>query len=474
MLNNGRMAVEGLPVADEVGLGVRVKSVHPGETAQVVGIRAGDVIEYINGLPIRDPIDYRFNVGDEEVELVVRRGEEALVFELEKDADDDLGLVVDDMPILKCDNKCVFCFLHQMPKGMRKTLYYQDDDYRLSFLHGAYVTLTNMSEEEFDRVIEQRLSPMYISVHATDPDLRGRLLGRSDSVDVMGRIRHLARNRIQMHAQIVLCPGLNDGQHLTRTVYDLADCYPDVASLGIVPLGLTRFRKNLPELSPVTPELAAATIDEVTDWQEAFRRKLGVRFVYLGDEFHLMAQREIPAQSAYDGFPLVENGIGMVRRFIDAFHLGIDRLEELSVPPLSAKLVTGVLGEEFLKPLAARASKLSWLACRPIAVPNRFFGSGITVTGLLTGKDILNALEADPDPADVVVLPPNCINHEGTMLDDLAPSDLSERLGMPVVVGSYDLAETLAGLAEQADGPELGRSGNGLPHPYIAPHQLDT
>ena len=451
---------------------VRIKEVVPGGIGEAVGIQVGDVIEAINGEPIRDPIDYRFHIGDEAVEVHLRRGEEPAIFDIEKDADEDLGIVLDDMPILKCNNKCVFCFLHQMPRGMRKTLYYQDDDYRLSFLHGAYVTLTNLSEEEFRRVVDQRLSPMYISVHATHPDLRGQLLGRSEPVDVMERIQFLARHNIQMHTQVVLCPGINDGPHLKRTVFDLAACYPDVASVGIVPLGLTRYRKNLPELHPVTPEVAVDCVDRVTGWQERLKRRLGINFVYLGDEFYILAGRELPDRAHYDGFPLLENGVGMVRRFIDAFEEGVADLESVCPDPLRATLVTSVLGAGFMRRMVDRLNRLSWLNVHLIEVRNRFLGSGITVSGLLTGGDMRDALKARWAPADVVVLPPNCISHTGVFLDDLTPSDLSENLGCEVLVGSYDLVETLKDVVKGRGGWEVGRETGEATHPYISSRQV--
>ena len=469
MQEESNCIVEGAAVADPTEIGVRVKAVLPGGIGEAVGVQPGDVVETINHEPIRDPIDYRFHLGEEEVEIRLSRGSEVLVLEIEKDADDDLGLSLDDMPILKCDNACVFCFLHQMPKGMRKTLYYQDDDYRLSFLHGAYVTLTNLSEAEFQRVISQKLSPMYISVHATDPELRGTVLGRRNPVDVMARVRFLAENGIRMHTQVVLCPGLNDGAHLKRTVFDLAECHPHVQSLGIVPVGLTVHRKNLPNLDPVTPEIAASCIELVPEWQARLQRRLGTNFVYLGDEFYLLAGREIPAEGYYDGFPLVENGVGMVRRFVDAFKEGFPRLEALSLPPLQVALITGVLGGSFLQPMVRRLNRLPWLEARLLEVKNRFFGPGITVSGLLIGTDILEALREDPRPADAVVLPPNCVNHAGILLDDLSPADLAEGLGCEVVVGGYDLAETIVGLAEGRGKSLRDSVDSPTDHPYISP-----
>ena len=289
-----KMNIETVKTVRHSPEGLNVKTVDPSGIGASIGILPGDMVEQINGENLRDPIDYRFLISDEVLHLRVRRGSETWVAEIEKDFDDDLGIVFEDMDILKCDNACVFCFLHQMPKGMRRSLYYQDDDYRLSFLHGAYVTLTNLSEPEFNRIIDQRLSPIYISVHATQPDLRGRLLGRRGPDDVLPRIERLASKGIQIHTQVVLCPGLNDGDHLKQTVFDLARWHPHVASVGIVPVGLTRYRKNLPRLDPVTPPLANQYISITEGWQSSFRRRLGTNFVYVSDEFFLMSGSEIP------------------------------------------------------------------------------------------------------------------------------------------------------------------------------------
>ncbi len=450
-------------------IGVGITKVRPRGLGEAKGLLEGDVIERINGEAIRDPIDYRFHIGEESVELEVRRNGALHVLDIQKDADDTLGLELEDLSILKCNNKCVFCFLHQMPKGMRKTLYYQDDDYRLSFVHGAYVTLTNLSDEEFQRIVDQRLSPLYISVHATDPDLRGRLLGRETSVDVMERIGYLSENNIQMHAQVVFCPGWNDGQQLKRTVFDLAGCYPDVASLGVVPLGLTRYRKHLPELAPVTPRIAEQTIEQVSSWQSRLKRRHGRNFVYLGDEFYLMAGRQVPSGIEYDGFPLLENGVGMVRRFCDAFERGFDRLKD-GREPLHVLLTTSLLGSRFMREMVDRLNGLGWPRAKLVEVRNRFFGDRITVTGLLTGADMLAALKREWSPPQVVLLPPNCVSHAGLFLDDLTPSDLAQALGAKVVVGSYDLVETLTQIAE---GWEVGKNASGG-HPYISSHQMDA
>ena len=451
--------------------GLKVKAVEPSGIGASVGILPGDMVEQINGEDLRDPIDYRFLISDEVLHLRCRRGPETWVAEIEKDFDEDLGIVFEDMDILKCDNACVFCFLHQMPKGMRRSLYYQDDDYRLSFLHGAYVTLTNLSEPEFNRIIDQRLSPIYISVHATQPDLRGKLLGRRGSDDVLPRIERLASKGIQIHAQVVLCPGLNDGDHLKQTVFDLARWHPHVASVGIVPVGLTRYRKNLPRLEPVTPPLANQYISVAEGWQGSFRRRLGTNFVYMSDEFFLMSGSEIPSGDHYDSFPLVENGVGMVRRFLDRFEKRVEGLTGFS-RPVHLSAVTGILGGGFMEGMISRLNQVPGLDVKLIVVRNRFFGDGITVSGLLTGNDVGEALKGCPRDG-VVLLPPNCVSDEGVFLDDYTPADLEKDLGMELVVGEYDLVASV----EKAIGegrPDVRHGGKGRRpgyHPYISPDQ---
>lgn len=462
--------VEGRRGIERVEAGLQIRFVHPDGIGDAMGLRPGDVLESINGQPVRDPIDYRFYMGDEDVVTAVRRGDERFLFEIEKEIDDDLGVDFEDMPILKCDNKCVFCFLHQMPKGLRKTLYYQDDDYRLSFLHGAYVTLTNLSKAEFQRIIDQKLSPMYISVHATDPLLRAELLGRRRATPVLDRIDTLGAHGIKMHAQVVLCPGINDGHALKQTIFDLAARHPQVVSVGVVPLGLTKFRKNLPVLKPVTSADAGRAIRQITAWQAVLKPRLGTRFVYLGDELYLMTGQPVPPKPEYEGFPLVENGIGMVRRFVDGFDDRIEELEALALPPHCFALVTGVLGARFLDAIVERLNRISWISARVVPVVNRFLGEGITVSGLLSGGDIVRAL-ADVERDETVLLPPNCLNHNGLFLDDLTLDDLVQRVRCPVVVGTYDLVETIHKAVSGAS-TALHPHGEDVAHPYISPHQL--
>ena len=298
-------------------------------------------------------------------------------------------------------------------------------------------------------------------------------MGRREPDDVIPRIRSLADNGILVHGQVVLIPGVNDGQVLKQTVFDLAALHPAVGSLGIVPVGLTRFRQNLPEIPEVTPKLASTCISQVETWRASLRDRLGSSFVYLGDEFYLLAGHEIPPALAYEGFPLVENGVGMVRHLVDLFCSKVHGLDTIRDPPLRVALVTGTLAGPILRDMACRLSRIPGLSVKAIPVENRFFGDRITVSGLLTGADMLAALQSAPQD-DVVVLPPNCVNDNGLFLDDLAPGDIARDLGRDVVVGDYDIVETIRRVAEgRSAGPRTPEEP-GLVHPYISVSKLDT
>ena len=325
-----------------------VSGVEPESLAARSGFAVGDSILAINGHQIRDLIDFQVHSADAELSIEVEREREAYEVELTRVAGEAFGLSFQEMKLRSCNNKCVFCFIHQMPKGMRRSLYFEDDDYRLSFLHGSYVTLTNVKERDIDRIIEQGLSPQYISVHATNPDLRQILLGRSLPVPILDRIAKLADNGIEMHAQVVVCPGLNDGEHLERTARDLAGFYPAVRSVALVPVGLTRFRDNLPTLQPVTSEKALEYVSFAERWGGELSERLGERVVYASDELFLLLNRLPPDAPYYDAFPQLENGIGMVRSFLDGWERDRCKLPAAAPHPLHLGLVTGRLGEKFM------------------------------------------------------------------------------------------------------------------------------
>jgi putative radical SAM enzyme (TIGR03279 family) len=317
---------------------------------------------------------------------------------------------------------------------MRKSLYVKDDDYRLSFLHGNYITLTDLGEAELARIVDQRLSPLYVSVHATDPELRHTLLGRPrTSRAILPLMARLATAGISMHAQIVLCPGLNDGAHLEKTVFDLATLHPGVTTTAIVPVGLTRHRSRLPALRPMTAEDSRRLIETVHRWQDHFRSRLGTRFVFAADEVYLAAGREVPAAAAYEGFSISEDGIGLVRRFEDAFARAVRRLPARVTPARTVTVVTGELFAPRLRRLFA-ATPVADLTVDVAAVANDFFGRGIAVAGLLTGDDIQRELAGRP-PVDLALIPAVAVREtDGVFLDDRRPQDLARDLGVRIRV----------------------------------------
>jgi putative radical SAM enzyme (TIGR03279 family) len=435
---------------------VVIESIEPDSVGAAAGFQIGDRIERVNGAAVKDLIDFQVLSADAELVYEVVRDGESYEVELAREPGQSLGLVFEDLKLRKCNNKCVFCFIHQMPRGLRRTLYFEDDDYRLSFLHGSYVTLTNVHDSDLDRIIEQGLSPQFISVHATDPMLRQRMLGRrKPTVDIMERLRRLSDHGIDMHAQVVLCPGWNDGEHLERTVRDLSGFHPRLKSIALVPVGLTRFRQNLPELSAVTPEIAARYLEFAEIAGQRFNQDLGERLVYGADELFLVTTGSVPQRSYYDAFPQLENGIGMVRSFLDTWEQQQPGLSEADPARGRLGLVTGELAASFMAPLVEQINRERRADMAPIVVPNEFFGRGITVSGLLTGADILSTLAARRDLSGAL-LPPNCINGDGLTLDDMTVEDMSERSGLPLRVGTYDLAASLTAWQRGGQGATTG------------------
>jgi putative radical SAM enzyme (TIGR03279 family) len=340
----------------------------------------------------------------------------------------------------------VFCFIHQLPKGMRRSLYVKDDDFRLSFLHGNYITLTDLGEAELERIVAQRLSPLYVSVHATDPELRHRLLGQPRlSAEILPRLERLAKAGIRMHAQVVLCPDWNDGAQLERTVFELAPLHPAVATTAVVPVGLTRHRERLPALRGLTAEEARRLVDTVAGWQRRLLADLGSRFVFLADEIYLLAGRELPPAEAYEGFPVAEDGVGLVRRFEDEFDAALRRRRRrAAAPPLT--LVTGEMFAPRLAALLARGG-LATPGLTVAAVANELFGPAIGVAGLLAGRDIQRHLATLPDLGRAVLVPAVALRDvDGVFLDDLTPGDLARDLGVPVRVVEPSAAALLAAL----------------------------
>ncbi len=404
---------------------IEVVDVDPRGIAAGRGIRAGDTIVSVNGIAVNDAIDYQFLVAEEQVriKLCTREGDARSLF-IRKNSDDMLGLAFAPFPVKRCRNKCVFCFVDQMPPGCRKSLYVKDDDYRASFLYGNYITLGALTEYDWQRIVRQRLSPLYLSVHTTDHALRRSMLGNSKAPDIMDGMKKLASYGIRMHTQIVLCPGVNDGDHLQRTLGDLASLFPAVVSIAVVPVGLTSFRKNLFVLRPFTLREARAVIAQVTRYGAALKRKFGSRVVYASDEFYIKARAAVPGPHFYEDFPQIENGVGMVTDFLDS--AARTRLPA-RIAPRKVTLVTGVSFGKILKEATSGLRNIPGLTLNQITVQNKFFGPSVTVAGLLAGRDIADALEGRR-LGNLVVIPSETLNDDKMFLDCMSLEQLEKRL----------------------------------------------
>lgn len=430
---------------------LRIESVAPGSYAAEFGLDPGDRLLSINDRQIGDLIDYHLALNDDILLLeVLRQDGEVWELELEKDPQEKLGLQLEHPQPCQCGNQCVFCFVHQLPKGMRRSLYIKDEDYRFSYLYGSYITLSNLREEDYQRIIAQQLSPLYISVHATDTQLRSRLLG-CDAPPILPLLKRLTDAGIELHCQIVVCPGWNDGAALDRSIHDLGTFYPQIASLAVVPVGLTRHRQHLPELRKLTTTEAQQLLFQIEQHQQRFLESQGGRFVFAADEIYLQAGAEIPDLSFYEELSQLENGVGLIAQFRQQATEVL-----LEAEPLELERVTLVTGESFAAVLRGFTERLEIrsgveLNVKPIA--NRFFGTDVTVAGLLTGSDLLQQLRG-LDLGQGVLLPDVMLKEgEQLLLDDVNLDDLGNQLGVPVLAVETSPWGILDGLEELADGP---------------------
>lgn len=414
--------------------GVRISRVVTGSPADQLGIRPNSVLLNINGQSPADIIDYIFLQSDEVLSLTVRQDGEFREFRLEKEYDADLGIELDWGPgaLKQCRNKCIFCFIDQLPPGMRSTLYIKDDDYRYSALTGNFITLTNLSEIEMDRITGLHLSPLHISVHTTNPDLRKTMMGNPAAAEINAALSRLAAAGILMHYQIVLCPGYNDGIELERTVHDLAEKWPQGRSVGIVPVGLTGYREGLTDLRPIDAAGALALIRRVECWQREFRQRLGYPFVFAADEFYCLAGKEVPPAGKYGGFPQLENGIGLLRLLLDNTTKQSKKIKSGFASSRTITFVTGISSEPYIRRIAAQFSAIDGLAISVAAVPNNYFGGKITVSGLLTGHDILSALKGRYLGDAVFISGAACNAETGLFLDGMTVEAVSAALGTEV------------------------------------------
>jgi putative radical SAM enzyme (TIGR03279 family) len=424
-----------------------VAQVLPNSIAAELGFEPGDRLVSINGERPRDLIDYQFLCADEELVLeVLDAAGTTHQVELEKDYDDDLGLEFETAlfdGLIQCNNRCPFCFIDQQPPGKRDTLYLKDDDYRLSFLYGSYLTLTNLPQAEWDRIAQLRLSPLYVSIHATEPAVRSRLLKNPRAGQILDHLAWFRQHRLQIHAQVVVCPGINDGVHLTRTLEDLAQFYdpdqPTVTSVAVVPVGLTRFRPTDDELVPVTPAKAVEVIEQVQALQTRFRQRWGTHFAWLADEWFLIGGRSLPPTAAYEDFPQLGNGVGSIRQFLSAFEVAAADLPPRVDPPRRYTWVVGNAVERAFEPIVARFNQVAGLHIHLAALASDYWGRDITVTGLLTGHDLKRHL-GDRDLGDgllvpAVMLKPNAGSAEQWLfLDDCPVTEVAAALGCPIQV----------------------------------------
>lgn len=414
-----------------------IATVRPGSLAAELDLRPGDQVVSINGHVLRDVIDYQFYSAEEELEIITLRDGEEHIYEVERDYGQEVGIefaVPTFDGIRRCACHCDFCFVRQMPPGLRPSLYVRDDDYRYSFLFGNFITLTNLEDKDWQRLEEQRLSPLYVSVHATEPDLRRRLLGCLQAADIVAQLRRLGDLGIQVHAQIVLVPGFNDGAALERTIADLALLYPTVQSIAIVPVGLTRYHWQ--GLRTLSGEEAVALIQQVESAQAVHRHTLGMDLIYLSDEIYLLARKPIPPAERYDGFPQLENGVGLTRQLLDEWEGLRGSVVRGRVRCQRATLVCGTLIAPLLGEIAAEWSALSSARLDVLSVANRFFGSTVTVSGLLVGQDVVNTLQGR-DLGERVILPRAMFDAEGQRtLDEMTPAEIGERLGVPVALAA--------------------------------------
>lgn len=420
----------------------KIKTVEAGSIAEELEIEPGDYLLAVNDKELKDIFDYHFICNDEYITVLIEKANgEQWELEIEKDYNEDIGIDFEEGLMDKyrsCTNKCMFCFIDQMPPGMRETLYFKDDDARLSFLQGNYITLTNMKDEDLDRIIRYRLSPINVSVHTVNPELRVKMLHNRFAGDALDKLQKLYDNRIEMNSQIVLCKGINDGAELERSIEYLSGMLPYMESLSVVPVGLTKFRENLAELEKFTKKDAREVLDIIHKWQDKLLKEYGTRFVFASDEWYLTAELPIPQEDYYEGYNQIENGVGMIRSLEDEVddclqtHKGDNRKKKVS-------LATGVLAAPIIKRQTEKImEKYPNVECKVYTIRNDFFGRDITVAGLLTGQDIINQLK-DQDLGDYLILPSVLLRTgEEVLLDDLTLSDLEKALQKEIRIVKSD------------------------------------
>jgi putative radical SAM enzyme (TIGR03279 family) len=437
--------------------GSMVENVKEGSIGEEAGIEKGDRLVSVNGSKITDILDYIYLTNDESLLVEVDKPNgELWEIEIDKEYDEDLGLVfvsptIDN--IMCCHNKCLFCFVDQMPLGMRSSLYVKDDDYRLSALHGNFATFTNLGKKDFERIIRLHISPINVSIHATDPETRIRMMGNKHAGEIMKQIRVLADQHIPINGQIVLCPGLNDGKVLENTLKDLETFFPDLQSVAIVPVGITKFREGLYKLEKVDKSKAREVIALVEKKRKEFKKNHGKAFVHLSDEFYITAEMDFPSYDEYEGFLQIEDGVGMVRKFEGQIHDALEKIGSVSIEGLKVAMVTGELSYVFIRRIAdILEEKMRGLSIEVVKVENDYFGKSITVAGLVSGTDLTKELA---EIEEKIVLISGAMIKEGTKLtvDDMDIDEMGKRLKkeiIPVDVDGFMLVDKIVKLKNRS------------------------
>ena len=415
-----------------------IEKVEQGSIAEELGIEPGDILKLINGRKVKDIIDYKFLITDEYIEIEIEKTNgEIWVLEIEKEFDEDLGIEFTN-PLIdrakSCRNKCIFCFIDQLPKNMRETLYFKDDDSRLSFLQGNFITLTNMSDEDINRIIAYRISPINVSVHTTNPDLRVKMLNNKNAGKVFTILQKFKEANLEINCQIVLVPGVNDGVELERTLTDLSSLYPSVKSVAIVPVGITKYREGLAKIRTFNKLESKEFLKFIKKEQEKFLNNLGTRFAFASDEFYVMAEMSLPDYDDYEGFPQLENGVGLMKSFEYEVEKELEDIHKNISLDKNYVIATGTLAKSFMEEIANKAmNKFRKLKLNVIPINNKFFGETITVSGLITGRDLISQLK-DIDNVDGVIIPKSMLRRDSEIfLDDLTVEDIENQLKTQVI-----------------------------------------
>lgn len=407
--------------------GIKIDNIYPGSLAEKSGFIPGDILLSVNSHKLRDPIDFIFFGTDDSLDIEVKRGGKKMNIHVDRKESEEFGADFRPFKVMTCKNNCIFCFVKQLPKGLRKTLYIKDEDYRMSFLYGNYITLSSMTKEDRRRIIEQRLSPLYISVHSTNRTLRNRLLGNAKATDILKELKFFTDNKIRFNLQVVLCPGYNDGEELQQTVSDLYRFYPYVLSIAVVPVGLTIYKKH--SIRPVEKADAEHALKIIESFQKRFRKKHGNPVIYGADELYLKAERSFPPLREYGDLHQIENGVGMVPLFMN-------QAKKLKLPKtfqLKKKILTftGTSFYPFLKKSIERLSEKENLTIiDTVPVENKFFGASVTVAGLLTGRDVIKAVSDKIEGHEIILIPDVVLNEENIFLDNITLNDMEEALGI--------------------------------------------